>query len=225
MAAHVSRNNPQGVEPPRGTAVFVDRDGVINEERRAYVTRWSEFRFLPGALDALVALSQTGQRVLVITNQSAIHRGLATHADVRRLHRRMVAAVTAAGGRIDGIYVCPHRPDEGCDCRKPRPGLLLRAAAQHRLDLARCYLIGDKLTDIEAGLAVGCRCILVRTGLDDTAEFDRPETGPHAFRCFGDIRTAVDHILQSAALDARLRDAAASAAQGPRAAPARPLRT
>lgn len=188
-----------GAGRPARAAVFVDRDGVINEERREYVTRWSEFRFLPGAVEALVALSQAGLRVLVITNQSAIHRGLASRDDVRRLHRRMIASVARAGGRVDGVYVCPHRPDEGCACRKPRPGLLLRAAARHRLDLARCYLIGDKLSDIAAGLAVGCRCILVTTGLDCAPLSPQMVSDPVAFRVCADLGAAVGHILQDEA--------------------------
>lgn len=207
----MDRTDLDGAGRPSRAAVFVDRDGVINEERRDYVTRWSEFRFLPGAVEALVALSQAGLRVLVITNQSAIHRGLASRDDVRRLHRRMIASVARAGGRVDGVYVCPHRPDEECACRKPRPGLLLRAAARHRLDLARCYLIGDKLSDIEAGLAVGCRCILVSTGLDCTARSPQVESEPAAFRVCADIGAAVGHVLQDEAAQIQLERARASA--------------
>lgn len=181
--------------PPSRTAVFVDRDGVINRERRDYVTRWDDFCFLPGAVEALVALTRAGLDVIVITNQSAIHRGIVTAATVDGLHQRMVEVLRRAGGCVLAIYVCPHTPDEGCACRKPQPGLLLQAAREHGLDLARCYLIGDKLSDMEAGMAVGCRCLLVRTGLDappaDTIVTER-------YRVFPSIREAVDAILVDA---------------------------
>lgn len=190
------------------TAVFVDRDGVINKERRHYVTRWSEFHFLPGAVEALVALTHAGLDVFVITNQSAIHRGLVTIDAVQRLHARMVAAIHEAGGRVRGVYLCPHTPDEGCACRKPRPGLLLRAAAEHDLDLTRCYVIGDKLSDMQAGLAAGCRCLLVLTGLDAPPSAEREgSTKADGYRVYGSIREAVAQVLEDEAStrDGRLR--------------------
>lgn len=185
---------PISTQPSSRTAVFVDRDGVINEERRGYVTRWGEFRFLPGAVEALVALARAGLDVFIVTNQSAIHQGIVSLDDVHRLHERLMATVRKAGGSVRGIYVCPHTPDEGCTCRKPRPGLLLRAAAEHHLDLTRCYLIGDKLSDMEAGHAVGCRCMLVRTGLDaPPAETGATRAGP--YRIFPTIREAATQVL------------------------------
>lgn len=192
---------PTGVYPPTGTAVFVDRDGVINQERRDYVTHWDEFRFLPGAVEALAALTQAGLDLFIVTNQSAIHRGIVSLDEVEGLHRRMVAALNAAGGHVRGIYLCPHTPEEGCACRKPRPGLLLRAAAEHDLDLTRCYLIGDKLSDMEAGRAVGCRCLLVLTGLD--APLPDKKGAPADTRCyrsFPSIREAVEQVLKDEAL-------------------------
>ncbi len=146
-------------------AVFLDRDGVINRERSDYVKHWGEFEFLPGALEALRRLAGLNWPVLVITNQSAIGRGLATPSAVAEIHERMVAAVAAAGGRIDAVFVCPHHPDEGCDCRKPRPGLLHQAAAAFDLHLASCYFVGDAFTDLAAARAAGCRPILVQSGL------------------------------------------------------------
>jgi D-glycero-D-manno-heptose 1,7-bisphosphate phosphatase len=157
-----------------GPTVFVDRDGVINAERRDYVRRWTHFRFLPGALEGLAMLSQQGGRVLVVTNQSAINRGLMTVADLEEIHCRMAQVVAEAGGRIDAIYCCPHRPDEGCDCRKPRPGLLLWAAREYGLDLSQSFLVGDKCSDVAAGEAVGCTCVMVRTGLPDAMQPPEP---------------------------------------------------
>ncbi len=146
-------------------AVFLDRDGVINENLDGgYVTRWELFRFLPGVLPALATLRRHGYPVVVITNQAAIGRGLVPAVVVEEIHRRMCAAIQEAGGYVEAVLYCPHHPDEHCACRKPQPGLLLRAAAELRLDLARSIFIGDHVTDVQAGLAAGCRPMLVRTG-------------------------------------------------------------
>jgi D-glycero-D-manno-heptose 1,7-bisphosphate phosphatase len=146
-------------------AVFLDRDGVINQNRDDYVRRWDEFVFWPGALDALRRLAQTPLLIIVVTNQSIINRGLASLQEVQDICRRMVEEIQNNGGRIDGVLMCPHRPDEGCNCRKPRPGLLLEAADLYHLDLPQSYLIGDAMSDVEAGLSAGCRVLLVKTGL------------------------------------------------------------
>jgi D-glycero-D-manno-heptose 1,7-bisphosphate phosphatase len=147
-------------------AVFLDRDGVINENLDgSYVHCWADFRFLPGALEAVAALSRAGYAVVVVTNQAGIARGRMTEAALRAIHDQMIAAVAAAGGRLDAVLYCPHHPDDGCACRKPRPGLFYRAAAELGLDLARSAFVGDTVTDLQAGLAAGCRPILVLTGL------------------------------------------------------------
>jgi D-glycero-D-manno-heptose 1,7-bisphosphate phosphatase len=146
-------------------AVFLDRDGVINQNRDDYVKRWDEFAFLPGALDALRRLAQTPLLIIVVTNQSIINRGLASVQEVQDICRRMIEEIQNHGGRIDGVLMCPHRPDEGCNCRKPRPGLLLEAADRFHLDLPQSYLIGDAMSDVEAGLNAGCRVLMVKTGL------------------------------------------------------------
>lgn len=146
-------------------AIFLDRDGVINENRDgAYVTSWEQFRFLPGALEAVVSLSRAGLPVIVVTNQSGIGRGHMSEAALVQVHRRMTDAIAAQGGRITAIMYCPHAPDDGCGCRKPRPGMLQQAAAQLELDLARCVFVGDHLTDVQAAVAAGCRPILVESG-------------------------------------------------------------
>ncbi len=142
-------------------AIFIDRDGVINANRPDHVKRWEEFIFLPGALDALRALAGQPAPVIVITNQAIIGRGVTPAAIVDDIHVRMRTAVAAAGGRIDGVYLCPHRPEDGCDCRKPRPGLLLRAAREHGLDLTRSFFIGDALSDAQAAMAAGVTPIFV----------------------------------------------------------------
>ena len=145
-------------------AIFIDRDGVINANRPDHVKRWEEFVFLPGALEALQALAGQAAPVIVITNQAIIGRGITPAGIVGDIHARMRAVVAAAGGRIDDVYLCPHRPEEGCDCRKPRPGMLLQAAREHGLDLSRSHFIGDALSDAQAAVAAGVTPIFVSSG-------------------------------------------------------------
>jgi D-glycero-D-manno-heptose 1,7-bisphosphate phosphatase len=145
-------------------ALFLDRDGVICRDRVDYVKSWEEFRFLPGVKAGLRRLREAGIPVLVITNQSVINRGIITREALEALHRKMIREIVRAGGGISGIYYCPHRPDEGCDCRKPGTALLQQAARDHRLNLKQCLFVGDTLKDLEAGRGVGCRTLLVQTG-------------------------------------------------------------
>lgn len=110
--------------------IFLDRDGVINYNppNRGYVRKWAEFTFIPNARRAIRELSESGYRIIVITNQSGIGRGLYSEEDVADIHSKMVSEISKAGGTIDAVYYCPHRPDAGCECRKPKPGMLTRAA-------------------------------------------------------------------------------------------------
>lgn len=145
-------------------AVFLDRDGVICENRPDHVKSWAEFRFLPSALSALRRLADMPFPIIVVTNQAIVHRGMVPADVVDEIHTRMIQHVHRFGGRLDAVYYCPHRPEEGCFCRKPRPGLLLQAARDLGIQLEGSYLIGDALTDVEAALAAGCQPLLVRTG-------------------------------------------------------------
>jgi D-glycero-D-manno-heptose 1,7-bisphosphate phosphatase len=145
-------------------AIFLDRDGVICENRSDYVKSWSEFQFLPGAQQSLAALSRLGLPIIVITNQSAIGRGIISANTVEDIHQRMVAEIAAYGGRIDRVIYCPHHPEEKCHCRKPQPGMLLKVAKEMGIDLTRSYLIGDAVTDLLAAQQVGCQSFLVLTG-------------------------------------------------------------
>jgi D-glycero-D-manno-heptose 1,7-bisphosphate phosphatase len=145
-------------------AVFLDRDGVINEERPDYVKSWDEFVFLPGVISALHTLAKLAVPILVISNQSAIGRGLVTQEIVDQIHRKVQLIAQRVGGRIDNFFICPHHPNNGCDCRKPKPGLLHTAALSYQLDLAQCVFVGDSITDFYAAQAAGCRSILVKTG-------------------------------------------------------------
>ncbi|HAJ36024.1 MAG TPA: D-glycero-beta-D-manno-heptose-1,7-bisphosphate 7-phosphatase [Chloroflexi bacterium] len=145
-------------------AIFLDRDGTLNVERADYVKSIDELVLLPGALAALGSLSALTVPIILITNQSVIGRGIVDQAAVDAIHAHLHTQVRASGGRLDAIYVCPHHPDAHCGCRKPQPGMLLAAAADFQLDLARCVFIGDSLSDYAAARAVGCQPVLVRTG-------------------------------------------------------------
>lgn len=179
-------------------AIFVDRDGVINANRPDHVKRWEEFEFLPGALDALRALAGQPAPVIVITNQAIIGRGIAPAATIRAIHSRMLAEVTAAGGRIDAVYLCPHRPEDGCDCRKPRPGMLLRAGSEHGLDLSRSYFIGDALSDAQAAAAAGVTPIYVASGRGaEQREALLADPWLRGTRIVADLAAAVEVILEA----------------------------
>ncbi len=145
--------------------VFLDRDGVINEDSPGYVKNRDEFRFLPGSLAALSRLNNAGFETIVITNQSAINRGLTTLAAVEDIHRNLRATTRQHGGNIRDIFFCPHRPDEGCGCRKPKPGMIQKACERYAVDLNSAIMVGDSKKDIECGHNAGCgKTVLVRTG-------------------------------------------------------------
>jgi len=145
-------------------AIFLDRDGVINRNRTDHVKSWAEFEFLPGVLDALRRLAQLEWPVVVISNQAIVGRGLVSRQTIDGLNEQMMSVVWSIGGRIDQVFYCPHRPEEHCECRKPRPGLLLKAAKEMELDLSRSFFVGDAESDVLAAQAVGCRPMLVKTG-------------------------------------------------------------
>ena len=176
-------------------AVFLDRDGVINENRSDYVKSWKEIEFLPGAFESLRRLADTPYLIIVTSNQSAINRGLVTSGTVDDIHSHMKKAIERHGGRIDGFFYCPHRPDESCDCRKPKPGLLLLAAQHFSLDLHRCYLVGDAASDLAAAHAVGCHPILVLTGRGKESLLLVERTQNNQTTVVDDISAATDWIL------------------------------
>ena len=186
--------NPVSIHTRR--AVFVDRDGVICWNRDDYVKSWEEFVFLRGARKALLRLARLELPIIVVTNQSIINRGIAPVEVVEDIHTRMVRAVEAAGGRIDRVVYCPHRPDEGCACRKPEPGLLIAAAEEFGLDLSQSYLIGDAETDMQAGRAVGCRRYLVLTGRGRRQLIRCWLHGERGFTVVPNLGTAVNTIVR-----------------------------
>jgi len=175
-------------------AIFLDRDGTLNVERKDYVKAWHELAWLPGVLDELRRLAAVPAPILVVTNQSAIGRGLVSRNAVDQIHARMQQVIHAAGGRVDEFYVCPHRPEDNCPCRKPKPGLLLKAAADLEIDLTKCVLIGDTVTDYGAASAVGCRCVLVQTGRQG-AQLPNLVAGGDPVAIVADLASAVDLLL------------------------------
>ena len=150
--------------PATTRLVVLDRDGVINRESVDFIRRPEEWLPLPGSLEAIARLTRADFTVVVASNQSGVGRGLFSAATLGEIHGRMTRAVEAAGGRLDGIYFCPHRPEDGCECRKPRPGLLRQIEARYGVSLAGVPVVGDSYRDLEAAWSVGARAMLVRTG-------------------------------------------------------------
>lgn len=146
-------------------AVFLDRDGVINASPKGrYVTRWGEFRFLPGSLKALQRLHAMDWPVVVISNQSGVGRGMMTKGTLEVVTRKMLEVVARRGGRIDAVYYCTHAPDHGCSCRKPSLRLMKQAARRLHVDLKHSFMVGDNRTDIEMGRRARCKTVLVLSG-------------------------------------------------------------
>ena len=144
--------------------VILDRDGVINRDSAAFVKSAAEWLPLPGSIDAIAALSQAGFTVAVASNQSGLARGLFDRNALRGMHRKLRRLVAASGGKVDRIVVCPHGPDDGCDCRKPKPGLLLRLAKHFDTSLDGVHFVGDSLRDLQTARNAGATPVLVRTG-------------------------------------------------------------
>ena len=146
--------------------VLLDRDGVINRKaaEHDYIKSWSEFEFLPGAVEAMRLLTKSGYETYVITNQRGIALGLMSESDLQVIHKRMKEELEKNGATIKAIYYCPHSDDDRCDCRKPKPGMLFRTASEHDFDLPNATFIGDDQRDVEAGSAADCTVIMVKPG-------------------------------------------------------------
>ena len=184
-------------------AVFLDRDGVIIENRADYIKSLAETRFIPGALAALARLAQHDWLIVIVTNQAAIGRQIITRETAEAINAHVVAGIVAAGGRVDGLYLCPHRPEDGCACRKPAPGLLLQAAEELGIDLEASIMIGDAASDLLAARAAGARPILVLTGLAERREQVLAQAIRLEAASFADLSAAADHILSAAATPSR----------------------
>lgn len=173
--------------------VILDRDGVINEDSDAYIKSPDEWVPIPGSLDAIAQLNRADYRVVVASNQSGVARGLFDLTTLNRINNKMCQAVINSGGSLDAVFFCPHAPDDGCDCRKPRPGLLEDIARRLQTDLTSVPVIGDSLRDLEAALAVGAQPILVRTGKGALTE---ARLDSHSgIPVFDDLQQAVQYLL------------------------------
>ena len=148
--------------PLRG-AVFLDRDGTICEEM-GYVNHVDRLRIFPFAAEAIRRLNEARIPVIVLTNQSGVARNIFPESLVHEVHKKMISELAAGGAHVDGIYFCPHKTEDACECRKPNPGLLDRAAREHALDLAASWVVGDRYADLEMAHTAGGRGILVMTG-------------------------------------------------------------
>jgi D-glycero-D-manno-heptose 1,7-bisphosphate phosphatase len=175
-------------------AVFLDRDGVIIENRLDYVKSIAEVHFIPGALDALARASRLDWYLVVVTNQSAIGQGLLSWETSVAINDFVVQQLKAAGGRLDGLYVCPHLAGAGCACRKPAPGLLLSAAEDLGIDLAASMMIGDALTDLQAGQAAGTQALLVSTGRGAGQAAGLVQAGLAGVPVLADLAAALEHV-------------------------------
>jgi len=144
--------------------LILDRDGVINHDSDAYIKTLDEWIPLPGAVEAIARLSRAGWTVAVATNQSGLARGYYDQAALDAMHTRLRQLVAEQGGELGLIVHCPHGPDDGCDCRKPKPGMLRQIAAHYGVSLAGVWFVGDSSGDLKAALAVGCQPVLVKTG-------------------------------------------------------------
>jgi D-glycero-D-manno-heptose 1,7-bisphosphate phosphatase len=180
-------------------AVFLDRDGVINKNAPEgdYITRWEDFHILPGVAEGISLLNRAGFFVIVVTNQRCIAKGLITEAELQTLHRQMTEFLARGGAIIDDTLYCPHEMESFCECRKPAPGMLLRAARLHGIDLSASWMIGDSDIDIQAGRSAGCKTVRLLT-----PEVAHSDSGRSAQKTSGvdfvapSFLNAIRHILQ-----------------------------
>ncbi len=183
---------------------FLDRDGVITEEVN-FLSSPEELRLIPGSAEAVARLNRAGIPVVVVTNQSGVARGFFPEERVGEIHRELDRLLAREGAHVDRYYYCPHHPHQGkgkykidCPNRKPRPGMLLSAAREMNLDLEKSFLVGDRLSDLQAGDAAGCKVVLVRTGYGSMVTVDDlRQAGIHPFLVTSDLLQAVKVCLAS----------------------------
>ena len=177
-------------------AIFLDRDGVLIENRSDYVLNWSQVRVLPEAIHALSVAAIRDYKIVIVTNQSAVGRGLISLETAADINNRLVSLIHHHGGHVDAVYMCPHKPEEDCPCRKPKPGLLLRAAQELSLDLQRSWMIGDAWSDVWAGHSAGVRqSILLTTGRGREQLLEFPPENPADCLICDTLPNAIDVIL------------------------------
>ncbi len=176
--------------------VFLDRDGVINKDSPEYIKHHSEFEFLPGSINAVKNLNSNGFDVIVITNQSAVHRKMMLQQELDIIHLKMKTVITGKGGNIKDIFYCPHTPEEKCRCRKPEPGMIQAAVQKFGINLSTSVMVGDSVKDIECAKNAGCGyAVLVRTGNGKTAEKKLLEKNIFPDHVAGNLYDAADWII------------------------------
>lgn len=175
--------------------VILDRDGVINQDSASFIKSPHEWQPIPGSLEAIALLNQSGFRVAIATNQSGIARGLFDMATLNSIHDKMHKALAQVGGRIDAVFYCPHSADDDCHCRKPKTGMMEDIARRFSVDLTTVPAVGDALRDLQAFAHAGCQPILVRTGKgEQTLAHDDL---PSATKVVADLAEAVQQIIAS----------------------------
>lgn len=180
----------------RDKVIFLDRDGVINHDSDGFIKCVAEFIFLPRSLAALCLLAENGFEVILISNQSGVGRGIITPENLAAIHRHLIETVEQNGGRIKDILFCPHTPEDGCDCRKPEPGLLFKARDTYGIELEKAAMVGDKAIDIDCARRAGCqKAILVRTGHGVKAKKELAGRGLSVDYFADDLYDAVCYLL------------------------------
>lgn len=193
-----SKNRPSelSIISHMNAAIFLDRDGVIIENRPDYVRSWNDVRIFPKAIQALLKIKSSEYKIVIITNQSAVGRGLISLKTAEQINSNLVDKIEKAGGRIDGVFLCPHAPQDNCHCRKPNPGLIQQAASSLNLDLQRSILIGDALSDISAGQTAGVGLnVLVRTGRGATQSALPQVSQLPPFSIYEDLADALEDLV------------------------------
>jgi len=175
--------------------IILDRDGVINYDSDEYIKTVDEFIPLPGSLQAIARLNKAGYKVFVATNQSGIARGYFDNDTLQQMHDKLVDLLSVHGGHIDGIFYCPHAPEDECNCRKPMPGLLHQIASHTGQSLENVPVVGDSLRDLEAAREVGARPYLVKTGKGERTL--AKGQGLEGVPVFENLADFVDHLLQN----------------------------
>lgn len=176
--------------------VVLDRDGVINEDRVDYVKSIEEWVTIPGSLEAIAKLNQHGWKVVLMTNQSGIGKGIYSDETLKKVHNHMEQLLGSHHGHIEKIYYCPHHPDDDCLCRKPRPGMLQKISQDFAIDGSQTYVVGDAIRDIEAAVSAGFKPILVETGKGKQT-FSQHRDALKDVKKVVDLATAVDFILSA----------------------------
>jgi D-glycero-D-manno-heptose 1,7-bisphosphate phosphatase len=176
--------------------IILDRDGVINYDSDQYIKSPDEWHPIPGSLEAIAQLNRAGFHVVIVTNQSGVARGLYNIEILDQIHEKLISELAAVGGCIEEIFFCPHHPDEGCHCRKPKPGMLQKFQKKYGANLAETFYIGDSLVDMQVAATMGCKPILVLTGNGPKTLEKNPELSS-SIKIAADLPEAVKYVLHT----------------------------